>query len=402
MMEILFWAALTLILYTYIGFPLLVYLRGFMTDRTYYKGNITPSVSIIIAAYNEADAIGAKLENLLSLDYPAHQMEIIVASDGSQDETNEIVKRYAKQGVKLLPLPRQGKAAALNAAVILASSDILVFSDANSMFESQALRNLVQPFADANVGGVAGNQRYLADVGSGPAGEGEKSYWRFDRRLKEAQSRAGNVISATGAIYAIRKKLFISVPEGVTDDFVTSTRVIAQGRRLVFAADAVAYEPVADKGDREFDRKVRVITRGLWAVVFMRQLLNPMRYGFYALQLFSHKLLRRLVVFPLIGLLIANIFLWPQSLFYQLALLAQAGFYALALVGLLLADTKWANSKLLSLPYYFCLVNGACLVASMNVLRGHRIVRWNTVRRELEGTAVVPQSIEQTKGGTIS
>lgn len=400
-MEFIFWASLALILYTYIGFPLFVLLRGFIADRTYYKGDITPSISIVIAAYNEADAIGAKLENLLSLDYPKKQMEIIVASDGSQDETNAIVKRYTKQGVKLLPLPRQGKAAALNAAVTLASSDILVFSDANSMFDSQALRNLVQPFADASVGGVAGNQRYLANVGSGPAGEGEKSYWRFDRRLKEAQSRAGNVISATGAIYAIRKKLFISVPEGVTDDFVTSTRVIAQGRRLVFAADAVAYEPVADEGGREFARKVRVITRGLWAVVFMRQLLNPMRFGFYALQLFSHKVLRRLVVFPLIVLLMANLFLWPESFFYKLTLLGQVGFYGLALIGLLLADTKWGRSKLLSLPYYFCLVNGACLLAALNVLRGHRIVRWNTVRKELEEAAAVPHSFEQREGGGL-
>jgi cellulose synthase/poly-beta-1,6-N-acetylglucosamine synthase-like glycosyltransferase len=324
-------------------------------------------------------------------------MEIIVASDGSQDSTNEIVQAYAENGVKLLALPRQGKAAALNAAVAQAAGEILVFSDANSMFAPEALRFLVEPFADGRVGGVAGNQRYLAHVGDTPAGEGEKSYWRFDRRLKQYQSRAGNVISATGAIYAIRKSLFLPVPEGVTDDFVTSTRVIAQGHRLVFAPQAVAFEPVAGERGREFGRKVRVITRGLWAVVFMRQLLNPFRYGFYALQLFSHKVLRRLVVFPLLVVLVSSLFLWSQGLFYQLVVLGQLAFYGLAAVGLVLEGSQWGRSKLFSLPYYFCLVNGACLLAVWNVLSGRRIVRWNTTRAELDHkTAVITPPAERS------
>jgi cellulose synthase/poly-beta-1,6-N-acetylglucosamine synthase-like glycosyltransferase len=392
----LFWLALAFIFYTYVLFPILVLLRGLVAARPYRRDDITPAVSVIIAAYNEADSIGAKLENLLALDYPAKKLEIIVASDGSQDETNDIVRRYERQGVKLLALPRQGKAPALNAAVSLATGEILVFSDANSMFATQALRRLVEPFADPEVGGVAGNQRYLAHVGGTPAGEGEKSYWRFDRRLKQFQSRAGNVISATGAIYAIRTSLFMPVPEGVTDDFVTSTRVIAQGFRLVFAPEAVAYEPVAGERGLEFGRKVRVITRGLWAVVMMRQLLNPLRYGFYSLQLFSHKLLRRLVVFPLLVLFVTSFFLWSEGLFYQLALLGQLALYGLAGVGLILEGSKLGRFKLVSLPYYFCLVNGACLLAAWNVLRGHRIVRWNTSRVELDETAVMAQTSERS------
>jgi cellulose synthase/poly-beta-1,6-N-acetylglucosamine synthase-like glycosyltransferase len=288
-----------------------------------------------------------------------------------------------------LPLPRQGKAAALNAAVAVASGDILVFSDANSMYTPQALRFLVQAFGDPEVGGVAGNQRYLSHAGSSLAGEGEKSYWRFDRQLKQFQSRAGNVISATGAIYAIRRKLFLPVPEGVTDDFVTSTRVIAQGYRLVFTPEAVAYEPVAGAGGREFGRKVRIITRGLRAVLFMRQLLNPLRYGFYALQLFSHKLLRRLVVFPLLILLITSPLLWSYGLFYQMVTIAQFAFYGLALVGMWLEGNKLGRLKLFSLPFYFCLVNLACLFAVWNVVRGQHIVLWETRRPETGETGVI-------------
>jgi cellulose synthase/poly-beta-1,6-N-acetylglucosamine synthase-like glycosyltransferase len=270
------------------------------------------------------------------------------------------------------------------------------------MFASKAVRTLVQPFADAKVGGVAGNQRYLANVGAGAAGEGEKSYWSFDRLLKQFQSLAGNVTSATGAIYAIRRELFIVVPEGVTDDFVTSTRVIAQGHRLVFEPDAVAFEPVAGKSDREFARKVRVITRGLWAVVFMSQLLNPFRFGFYSIQLFSHKVLRRLVVFPLVVLFISSILLWQQGLFYQLTLVGQIAIYGLAGAGLLLAESEWGSFKLFSLPYYFCLVNGACLLAVWNVIRGHRIVRWNTIREESEEMAVVVQPVNSLKKGNLT
>jgi cellulose synthase/poly-beta-1,6-N-acetylglucosamine synthase-like glycosyltransferase len=391
MIQLLFWLALALIIYSYILFPLLIFLRGRLAPKPYYQGLITPGISLIIAAYNEADSIGAKLENILSLPYPAENLEVIVASDGSEDGTNEIVRAYKDEGVKLLSLPRQGKAAALNAAVALATNDILVFSDANSMFAPLALHYLMQPFTDARVGGVAGNQRYLADGGSTPAGEGEKSYWRFDRKIKQLQSQAGNVISATGAIYAIRKKLFMAVPEGVTDDFVTSTRVIAQGYRLVFAPEAVAYEPVAGEREREFGRKVRVITRGLWAVVFMRRLLNPFRYGFYSLQLFSHKLLRRLVVFPLLVLFITSLFLWSEGIFYQLVIAGELMLYGLAGAGLALEGSKLGRFKLFSLPYYFCLVNGACLLAAWNVLRGRRIIRWNTSRADMEETAVMGQ-----------
>jgi cellulose synthase/poly-beta-1,6-N-acetylglucosamine synthase-like glycosyltransferase len=388
---ILFWGAVILIVYTYILFPALVFLRGLVRRRPYKSAEITPRVSLIIAAYNEANSIGAKLDNILSLDYPRDRLEVLIASDGSNDGTDTIVHSYAEQGIRLLSLPRQGKAPALNAAVAASTGEILVFSDANSIYAPDAIRALVRPFADSEVGGVAGNQCYLTRRSTSVTsdGDGERSYWNFDRKLKQFQSQAGNTISATGAIYAIRRPLFRPVPAGVTDDFATSTRVIAQGYRLVFAPDALAYEPVAGSSGAEFGRKVRLITRGLRAVLVMRELLNPFRYGFYAFQLFSHKVLRRLVVFPLLVLFLVSPLLWRNGLFYQAATLAQVGFYSFGALGMLLAGTRLGRSKVFTIPFFFCMVNTASLVATLNVLRGHRIELWETERQQAGESRIV-------------
>jgi cellulose synthase/poly-beta-1,6-N-acetylglucosamine synthase-like glycosyltransferase len=213
-------------------------------------------------------------------------------------------------------------------------------------------------------------------------GAGERSYWDFDRIMKQFESSAGNTISATGAIYAIRRSLFEPVVEGVTDDFYTSTSVIARGYRLVFAPDAIAYEAVAGTSRSEFGRKVRVITRGLRGVFSARrQLLNPFRYGFYAVQLFSHKALRRLVVFLLLLLLLVNPFLWNDGWFYRLTMLGQLGFYGLGLLGYLLDGTRLGRLKFLTIPFYFCLVNYAVLLAALNIMRGQQIKRWEPQRK---------------------
>lgn len=381
---ILFWGSVALILYAYFLFPLLVVLRGLIWRKPYrsHETDPLPLVSIVIAAYNEEKEIGKKLDNIVSLDYPPERLEVVIASDGSTDRTNAIVQSYESRGVKLLPLPRLGKAGALNAAVSASKGEILVFSDANSMYRSDALRELVRPFVDEIVGGVAGNQCYLKKKDASSVGAGERSYWDFDRILKQFESSAGNTISATGAIYAIRRSLFQPVLEGVTDDFYTSTGVIAQGYRLVFAPDAVAYESVAGTSRTEFGRKVRVITRGLRGVfIARRQLLNPFRYGFYSIQLFSHKALRRLVVFPLILVFLVTPFLWRAGLFYQLALLGQLAFYSLALLGWILDGTRLGRIKILTMPYFFVLVNLAVLLASINVMRGQQIKRWEPQRK---------------------
>ena len=212
--------------------------------------------------------------------------------------------------------------------------------------------------------------------------------------MKLWQSVSGSVTSATGAIYAIRRSLFTTVPEGVTDDFATSTSVVAQGYRLVFALDAASYEPVAASSGVEFGRKVRIINRGLRGVLQMKTLLNPFRFGFYSLQLFSHKVLRRQMVFPLVVLFVSSLLLAlhptaPSSVARPLYLLAAAGqsaFYLAALMGWLVNGSWLGKKKLLSLPFFFCMVNFACLVATFKALRGERVVLWEPQRADGEDT----------------
>jgi len=385
--ELVFWGAIAMAAWTYVLFPACLWLRARLRPRLYRVGDATPGVSLVICAYNEEASLRARLENALALDYPSDRLEVIVASDGSTDDTNAIVRGFASRGVRLLALPRQGKIPALNTAVAAARGEVLVFSDANSSYESGALRALLRPFADPGVGGVAGDQRYLRAVQLPDGGEGERAYWDLDRLLKRWQSAAGSVTSSTGAIHAIRRELFRNVPSGVTDDFWISTNVVAQGRRLVFANDAAAWEPATPASGSEFRRKVRVITRGLRAVWLMRELLNPLRHGFYSVQLFSHKVLRRLAIVPMAAILLATPWLWDAGALYRGAALAQLVFYLAAALGALLPPLEastpgWARRlvKLLALPTFFCMANAAAGLAAWNVARGHRIDSWEPQR----------------------
>ena len=390
-----FWSALALIAYTYVGFPLLVLLRALLFPRACRGAPIEPRVTLIVVAHNEAAAIETKLKNILALNYPRNLLQIIVASDGSSDATNSLVGSYAPRGVELLALPRRGKIAALNDAVVAANGEVLVFSDANSMYHPNAICELVWCLADPQVGGVAGDQQYSR--GTSTADVGERSYWSFDRLMKRAQSRAGSATSATGAIYAVRRSLVHETPDGVTDDFFVSTGVIAQGYRLVFAPRAIAYEPAASRGAIEFGRKVRVATRGFRAVAVRRRLLNPFRHGFYSVQLASHKVLRRLMFGPLALLFVSSALVWRLGSLYQAAFAAQVLLYGCALLGGIFAGKRWANVRLLSLPFYFALVNVACAAAAWNVARGHRIDRWDP-QRDVPMPLAVAQAAAGGKG----
>jgi GT2 family glycosyltransferase len=357
-----------------------------------------------MAAHNEAAAIGPRLDNLVALDYPVDRLEIIVASDGSVDATVEIVGRYRPNGVRVLALDRVGKAEALNAAVAEARGDVLVFTDANTMFEPGALRALVAPFADPQVGGAAGDQRYLPSSGQASEAGGERRYWDFDRRIKLAESVAGSTVAATGAIYAIRRELFEPVRAGVTDDFITSTAVVAQGRRLVFVPDAAAWEPVAPSNRLEYRRKVRIMTRGLRGVAARRALLDPRRTGFYAVQLASHKVLRRLMAVPLLVVAVGAPLLWGQGAFYQLATIGAAGVAGLGTIGLGAPRSRVGRHRLAALAAFFLLVNVASLEAIWNLLTGRRIDRWEprrTVDRitEPRRPTETPEPVDVAGGG---
>ncbi len=377
---VIFYVSLGLVLYGYVVFPLMLLVRGALWPSAYRRGDVTPRVSLIIIAHNEAPSIAAKLANLLELDYPRELIEIIVASDGSDDGTNEIVRPYADRGVRLLDLPRRGKIPTLNAAVEHAGGEILVFSDANSMFSPESLRRLVAPFADERVGAVAGNQRYLRG-GANAASIGERLYWNIDRVLKRMQSRSGNAIAATGAIHAIRRELFRPVPSAVCDDFVISARAIEQGYRLAFEPEAVAYECTATSDEAEFARRTRIVVRGLRALWVLRRLFNPLRYGFYSVQLASHKLLRWSGGWVLLALLVSSIVLCRAGWVYSALCIAQLACYSGALIAMALRNTRWRwLTRPLALPYYFSLVNLATVRAWLRILSGARIDSWDPHR----------------------
>jgi cellulose synthase/poly-beta-1,6-N-acetylglucosamine synthase-like glycosyltransferase len=380
----IFWSSIAFLFYAYGGFALLVGLVGLVQRRRVRKLPITPSVSLIIAAYNEEKVIAERLENALAMDYPRDRLQILVASDGSTDGTEDIVASYASRGVLLLSLPRRGKIRTLNAAVARATGKILVFTDANIMCRADTLRALVANFADASVGGVAGHTTYTLDPASESSSYGERLYWRYDTWLKKLESQTGSIVSAHGGLYAIRRVLFRPIPDGaVTDDFAISTLVVAQGYRLVFEPLALATEVAVPEAQREFRRRVRLMTRGLRGVFLRRRLLNPRKYGFYSVVLASHKLARRLVPVSLALLGVASVAAWSHGPLYRAAVLAQAFFYGMAFVGYVLRRSRMGRLRLLYIPFYYCMANVACSVAWVHALRGRRIEVWQPQRQSI-------------------
>jgi cellulose synthase/poly-beta-1,6-N-acetylglucosamine synthase-like glycosyltransferase len=376
-----FWLSLLAFAWVYAGFPLLLAAVGTLRSRPVRKAPETPRLSLVIAAYNEEEVIAARLENDLLSDYPPDALEIIVASDGSADETNAIVAGFADRGIRLLALPRMGKNRAVEAAVRQATGDIVVFSDANIFLEPHALRALAANFADPEVGGVAGNAGYRVKPGSESSSYGETLYWRYDTWLKELESRTGSIVSAHGALYALRRELYQPpADQAVTDDFAISTAVIEQGYRLVFERDARAFEFAVQQAMPEFHRRVRLMTRGLRGVALRRRLLNPRRFGFYSFTLFTHKVMRRLLPVALVTLFLSSVHLGTTDRLYLIAAVAQLAFYTLAGTGFLLRRTPLGRRRWLYVPFYFCMANTAALSALHRFMRGETINRWEPQR----------------------
>ncbi len=383
---LVFWFMVALLVYAYGGFTALVVLVAQIRRRRVRQEEITPRISLIIPVWNEEAAIAERLDNALGLDYPKDALEIIVPSDGSHDHTEEIVQRYAPQGVRLLALPRRGKIHAIKDAVAAAKGELLVFSDANSMYERDALRKLARNFADPEVGGVCGNQVYVKAKKADTTSQGETLYWSFDKWLKQSESLTGNIVSAHGAIYVLRRALYQHpASAAVTDDFAISTAVIEQGYRLVFESEAIAYEEPVPAANREFGRKVRIMNRGLRGVLLRKRLLNPFRYGFYSVVLFSHKVLRRMVPFFLLALLAASWALSTRNDFYFYAAAAQTFFYVLAGLGYLLRSHRLGRLKFFYIPFFYCLANAAAFVAFLKLFAGTRIEFWQPQRQGKSG-----------------
>lgn len=396
-----FWALVLAVAYTYAGYPLVVALVARLLDRRVRKGAWIPSMSVVIAAYDEEDAIRDRILNLLSASYPSHKLEIIVASDGSTDGTVREASSLGIDRVRVLDLPRGGKAAALAEGARRARGEILVFTDANTVFRPDALLLLAINFDDPEVGGVAGRTQYRLGRDVVASGKGESLYWRYDTWLKERESLTGSVVSAHGGMYAIRRELFRPVEDpAVTDDFAISTAVVAQGRRLVFEPRAVGFEEPMDESGSEFRRRVRLMTRGIRGVSLRRELLDPFRFGFYSVALLSRKVLRRLVPLALPVLLVLSWLLASTGPFYAAVAWAMTGVGVLASAGWALRTRSAGRHPFLYVPFFFVLANVAAIAALVNVARGARIERW-TPQRHPEGE-VGPRAVEPTVGAGTS
>lgn len=378
MFEILLWGSLGMLFYIYAGYPALAILLARLFPRPVRHGDIEPTVTVIISAYNEEKSIGEKIRNTLSLDYPADRLDVIVVSDASDDGTDRTVQACEDPRVRLLRVEgRLGKTACQNAAAAEATGEILVFADATTRVVDQALRALVRNFADPAVGCAAGRLVYVSRQGDA-TGRGGISYWKYECALRMAESALGSLIGVSGLLYAVRASAYRPIAPDLISDFVVAMDMREQGLRTVLEPEAVCFEETLDRADRELSMRIRVTVRSLLALARNRHLLNPLRYGAFAWQLASHKLLRYLSpVFWLLALL-ANVALALRGEYVWL-LAAQLAGIAIGLLGFR-AKRGQGGSRLLAQPYYFLLTNVSSAISLVRFLRGERVVVWTPLR----------------------
>ncbi|HEY6349369.1 MAG TPA: glycosyltransferase family 2 protein [Candidatus Angelobacter sp.] len=378
--QIMFWAAAIALFYVYVGYPVLLCLIASLFRPRKPEPGYTPDISILIAACNEEANIRQKLEQTLKLDYPPDKVEVLVLSDGSQDATDEIVTSFADPRVRLVRIPeRRGKTNAQNEGVKQARGEILVFSDATTIYHSQALKYLAANYQDPSVGAASGRYQYFDRSENSPTGLGTIAFWNYENTIKTKQSRISTLTGCCGCIYSVRKSAYTALAPEVISDLVQPLRVIQKGYRVVFEDRALAYEETTESTAEEFAMRVRVITRGMRGLLSVPELLKPWKYPWIAFQLFSHKILRWTVPLLLLLLLAGNLALMSQPYFRALLVL-QFGFYALALLqGLVPIHRRW---KPLGIPLYFCTLNAAAMLGAIDLLRGKKHVIWQPVRNK--------------------
>jgi biofilm PGA synthesis N-glycosyltransferase PgaC len=383
-MKIIYWFIFGIIFYTYIGYPIVLYVLSSLPHvRKKKEGSASctlPHVSLLIAAYNEEKVISAKIENCLMLDYPKDLLHVWVASDGSSDNTNQMVKKYAEahDHIHLLEFPRTGKSGILNKAMKLVKSEVVVFSDANTEYSTDAIKRLVRHFEDPAVGCVSGRLIYR-NPGETISGKGESIYWKYETALKKMESKLGYVAGANGAIYAIRRDLFEPFPpRTINDDFTLSMKIVMKGFKCAYEENAIVYEDVAPTMQSEFNRHVRDGAGHYIAVVHLLGLLNPF-LGLRSFIYWSHRIFRWMVPFLLILFFMVNISLLDE-LSYRVLFILQCIFYLLALFG-------WAGSKktnlpfLLYVPFYFCNLNSALFLGFLRAVANVQKTTWERTER---------------------
>jgi len=371
---IVFVVSVAAILYSYALYPLLLVVLPKRRHEPPADPANWPPVSVLVSVYNEEKHIAERIENLLALDYPRDKLQILIGSDGSTDKTNEIVGSYSDPRVKLHTFsPREGKPSVLNDLMAETTGELLVFTDANTMFARDALRKLVRHFSNPRIGGVCG--RLVLHGDDSETSEGP--YWKLETFLKEQESAIDSCLGANGGIYAIRKSAWRGIPDNtLVDDFVIAMRVREMGLRVVYDTEAVATEEVPESVEHEMTRRIRIGAGGFQAMLLCWPSLLPWR-GFYSFAFWSHKVLRWLGPFFMIAALVANVALLPHPFFTGLLVL-QFTFYALATLGHLVRKKHFL---LLSAPHYFVVINFALLLGFLRFITGSQRAAWKrTVR----------------------
>jgi cellulose synthase/poly-beta-1,6-N-acetylglucosamine synthase-like glycosyltransferase len=379
MAEIFFWVSVLGIGFAYFGYGALLWaLSKIWTRRGVKDQSHSPSVTFIIAAHNEERSIEGKLRNVLGLDYPRDQLEVIVGSDASSDDTDEIVRRWAGEGVQLLRMQdRTGKTAVQNACAEKARGQILVFTDATTVLDRASLRELVANFADPEVGCVGARLIY-ENAGDSQVGKGGVSYWGYETQIKLWESELNSLIGVSGCYYAVRAAIYEPIPPNLISDFVVALDTVRKGYRVRFEPKALCYEETLADATEEIAMRIRVAVRTYCALWVRRRLLNPFRYGFFSFQLLAHKILRYSVGPLALVAFLSNMLLIDSPLYLSL-FLAQLAFYAAAAVGFFEYKTK-GKLGLMSRPYYLIVVNYAAMVALARFLRGQTVVIWTPQR----------------------
>lgn len=372
MWELLFWGSIALILYTYVGYPVALYVLGRLRRRgEHAAGSECPSVCLFISAFNEEAVIREKIENSLALDYPPDRLRILIASDGSEDHTVSIAREYVEHGVRIYHhAERRGKSAVLNQVVPTLEEDIVVFTDANAMLAADAIEKLVERFADPKVGCVVGRLRYV-NTDTSCAGSGEGLYWVYESWICKLESRLNSLLVGMGALISMRQHLFRELYRDVANDFQIPMDVAVKGYGVVYEPDAIVTERVPIEWREEFSRKSRIVLRGLTGFAALHRRIR----GFRLWQFISHKFLRWLVGVLAVSIFLSNVALLASSPFYIVTFALQVVFYSLAAMG-------WRHrgsgpSRYQYVPFYFCMVNAAAIVAMYRFVTGRRQAFWD-------------------------
>jgi biofilm PGA synthesis N-glycosyltransferase PgaC len=381
---ILFLFGILIIFYTYIGYGFIIAILAKIRKSTspYFTKDEMPPVTMVVAAYNEEQFIEAKIQNTLSLSYPKEKLTIFFVTDGSSDRTPEIIQRHPE--VRLFHQhQRQGKIHAVNRVMKFVKTPIVIFSDANTFLNEDAVKNMVRHYADKKVGGVAGEKRIYKKQEDNASGAGEGLYWKYESFLKKKDSEVYSVVGAAGELFSLRTDLYNPPGENIIiEDFYLSLSVSAKGYRFIYEPDACATETASATVAEEWKRKVRICAGAFQAMILLRHLLNPFKYGMLSFQYVSHRVLRwTLAPLFLPVVFICNIILATEgSQFFVLALIGQILFYFIAWLGYVNRERR-ISIKGFFVPYYFCVMNLSVYAGLVRFLKGKQSVIWEKSQR---------------------